>query len=522
MVDTAIAITAGTGTNVDTRTESTNGHHRQVIIIGDPSENNSVLGVNASQGIKVYSETAQAVTNASLDNIDVLLSTRLASGSTLPITNSYLDAPLSNLLASGSTLPITNAYLPNLDVPLSTRLASGSTLPITNVFLDTPLSTRLASGSTLPITNTYLQNIDVLLSTRLASGSTLPITNAFLDVPLSTRLASGSTLPITGSVGLLAGTNYVGKTRLTDGTTDAEVIPLTGYNAQAVGIVDGDGNQVTSFGGGVQYQEGYSSSGSSLTGTVSMWEDGNSLIRPASTSLPFPINNVGNSIGLLQSGSTLPITNSYLQNIDVLLSSRLASGSTLPVTNAFWDVPLSTRHASGSTLPITNAFLDVALSTRLASGSTLPITNRFLDVALSTRLASGSTLPITGKVTGMGYYNPSLASFLSGTTNALMTDVNGNLNVTMNTQWRNAWFSASGTNTIFKSTGGMLHLVTIEMQSSPTLTIYDNASGVSGSLLVNLNANAPMGNYLQDIYFTGGISAQLHAGVAPSIKISYR
>lgn len=522
MVDTAIAITAGTGTNVDTRTESTNGHHRQVIVIGDPSENTSILGVNASQGIKVYSETAQAVTNASLDNIDVLLSTRLASGSTLPITNSFLDAPLSNLLASGSTLPITNAYLPNLDVPLSTRLASGSTLPITNVFLDTPLSTRLASGSTLPITNTYLQNIDVLLSTRLASGSTLPITNAFLDVPLSTRLASGSTLPITGNVGLLAGTNYVGKTRLTDGTTDAEVIPLTGYNAQAVGIVDGDGNQVTSFGGGVQYQEGYSSSGSSLTGTVSMWEDGNSLIRPASTSLPFPINNVGNSIGLLQSGSTLPITNTYLQNIDVLLSSRLASGSTLPVTNAFWDVPLSTRHASGSTLPITNAFLDVALSTRLASGSTLPITNRFLDVALSTRLASGSTLPITGKVTGMGYYNPSLASFLSGTTNALMTDVNGNLNVTMNTQWRNAWFSASGTNTIFKSTGGMLHLVTIEMQSSPTLTIYDNASGVSGGLLVNLNAGAPMGNYLQDIYFTGGISAKIHAGVAPSIKISYR
>ena len=52
-----------------------------------------------------------------------------------------------------------------------------------------------------------------------------------------------------------AGTNYIGKTRLTDGTTDAEVIPLTNYNAQAVAIVDGTGNQITSFGGGTQYTE---------------------------------------------------------------------------------------------------------------------------------------------------------------------------------------------------------------------------------------------------------------------------
>jgi len=48
---------------------------------------------------------------------------------------------------------------------------------------------------------------------------------------------------------IAAGTNYIGKTRLTDGTTDAEVVPLTGYNAQAVAIVDGSGNQITSFGG---------------------------------------------------------------------------------------------------------------------------------------------------------------------------------------------------------------------------------------------------------------------------------
>jgi hypothetical protein len=45
MADTAVAITAGSGTNVDTRTESTNGNHRQVIVIGDPSTNAAVATV---------------------------------------------------------------------------------------------------------------------------------------------------------------------------------------------------------------------------------------------------------------------------------------------------------------------------------------------------------------------------------------------------------------------------------------------------------------------------------------------
>ncbi len=53
MADTAIAITAGTGTNVDTRTESTNNNHRQVVVIGDPSTNAGVAPVDATNGLKV-------------------------------------------------------------------------------------------------------------------------------------------------------------------------------------------------------------------------------------------------------------------------------------------------------------------------------------------------------------------------------------------------------------------------------------------------------------------------------------
>ncbi len=45
MADSSVAVTAGSGTSIDTRTEATNGNHRQVIVIGDPSTNAAVATV---------------------------------------------------------------------------------------------------------------------------------------------------------------------------------------------------------------------------------------------------------------------------------------------------------------------------------------------------------------------------------------------------------------------------------------------------------------------------------------------
>lgn len=53
MADSAVPITSGTGTNIDTRTEATNGNHRQVVVIGDPSTNAGVAPVDATAGVKV-------------------------------------------------------------------------------------------------------------------------------------------------------------------------------------------------------------------------------------------------------------------------------------------------------------------------------------------------------------------------------------------------------------------------------------------------------------------------------------
>ena len=53
MADAAVAITAGAGTNIDTRTEGTNSNHRQVVVLGDPATNAGVAAVSATAGLKV-------------------------------------------------------------------------------------------------------------------------------------------------------------------------------------------------------------------------------------------------------------------------------------------------------------------------------------------------------------------------------------------------------------------------------------------------------------------------------------
>ena len=57
MADSNVAVTAGSGTEIDTRTEATNGHHRQVVVLGDPATNAGVAPVDVTEGLAVYSKT---------------------------------------------------------------------------------------------------------------------------------------------------------------------------------------------------------------------------------------------------------------------------------------------------------------------------------------------------------------------------------------------------------------------------------------------------------------------------------
>jgi len=64
-------------------------------------------------------------------------------------------------------------------------------------------------------------------------------------------------------------------TSITDGTTTADVFDLTNSNPLAVAIVDNNGNQINSFGGGTQYSDG--DANANPTGTVAMGTDGSNV-----------------------------------------------------------------------------------------------------------------------------------------------------------------------------------------------------------------------------------------------------
>lgn len=58
MADSKVDITAGAGIEIDTRTESTNSQHRQVVVIGDPAANTGVAPVDGTEGLKVDTRPA--------------------------------------------------------------------------------------------------------------------------------------------------------------------------------------------------------------------------------------------------------------------------------------------------------------------------------------------------------------------------------------------------------------------------------------------------------------------------------
>lgn len=74
MADSSVPITAGSGTNIDTRTEGSNSNHRQVVVLGDPATNAGVAPVNVTAGLKVNlgADNDVTVTGAALTALQLI------------------------------------------------------------------------------------------------------------------------------------------------------------------------------------------------------------------------------------------------------------------------------------------------------------------------------------------------------------------------------------------------------------------------------------------------------------------
>lgn len=107
MADTAVAITAGTGTNIDTRTEATNGNHRQVVVLGDPATNAGVAPVDATNGLSVDVKASAlpsgAATSAKQDTGNTSLATVAGAVSGTEMQVDVLTMPSTAVTNAGLT-----------------------------------------------------------------------------------------------------------------------------------------------------------------------------------------------------------------------------------------------------------------------------------------------------------------------------------------------------------------------------------------------------------------------------------
>lgn len=120
---------------------------------------------------------------------------------------------------------------------------------------------------------------------------------------------------------LPAGANLIGHVKISDGTDEATIRDVTGAKALDVAIVDGSGNQITSFGGGVQYTE--ADTDATITGTAIMWEDSADTLRAVSANKPLPIDVISslpagtNNIGDVDIASALPTGSNVIGKVKI-------------------------------------------------------------------------------------------------------------------------------------------------------------------------------------------------------------
>lgn len=139
MADSAVVITSGSGTNIDTRTEATSGQHRQVVVIGDPSTNAGVAPVDATNGLAVDVKALAGSITGITNSIAVHV---LSTGGTINVSST-----ISGTVAIHSKDGTMAVYFSGGDPGV--KITSGTVTGITNSIAVHVLST----GGTIQVQN---------------------------------------------------------------------------------------------------------------------------------------------------------------------------------------------------------------------------------------------------------------------------------------------------------------------------------------------------------------------------------
>jgi len=239
MADTAVAITAGTGTNIDTRTEATNGNHRQVIVIGDPATNAGVAPVDATAGLKV---------DLGADN-DISGTVTANAGTNLNTSALALEAGgnLAAIKAKTDNIPALGQALAAASLPVILPAATITTLtPPAAITGFATAANQLPDGhnvtvdnASIAVTGTFWQATQPVSGTVTAAQATaanLNMTEASASaiktaVETIDNAIAGSEMQVDVVGALPAGTNAIGKLAANSGVDIGDVTLTAGTAA---------------------------------------------------------------------------------------------------------------------------------------------------------------------------------------------------------------------------------------------------------------------------------------------------
>lgn len=258
MADTSVAITAGTGTAIDTRTESTNGNHRQVVVLGDPATNAGVAPVDATNGLAVdikqsvtLTETNSTAILADTASMDTNLTTLAGAVSGTEVQVDVLSSALPSGASTAANQSTIIGHVDGIEGLLTTIDAdTGSVATDASTIAGdtTSLDTKIASDTTDDLdSGAGTDTVKVQGLAVPASGGHAVVTGDTtngLDVDV-TRVSgtvtvdgSGVTQPVSGTVTAnLSTTDNAVLDDIAANQTDA---------SQKTQIVDGAGNVIGS------------------------------------------------------------------------------------------------------------------------------------------------------------------------------------------------------------------------------------------------------------------------------------
>ena len=215
MADSSVPITAGAGTNIDTRTTAGTGDHRQVVTLGDPSTDANVATVNANGALLVQGPQSAATA--------LSVTTSSSSTGTLSCTGYNV-----------ATVTITGTYA-GINLTFEASTDGGATwVPINGAQLDAGVVT--AGGATGVITSNASRGWDIAIG---AADSFRVRSTAFTSGAGAVRVAF-QTLPYEPApvAQLAAGTNIVGALVANQSANVAQinaVTPLMGNGITGTG-----------------------------------------------------------------------------------------------------------------------------------------------------------------------------------------------------------------------------------------------------------------------------------------------